>query len=107
MSKLKREEIDYIVNTYKEVRSINKTSKMTGFSKNTVNRYVMDMSSKDKRSKNCKNVIKQIDIKTGEIIKEWNKPSHAAKELNINLAEIVRVAKGELSQAGGFGWEYK
>ncbi|MBN1058590.1 hypothetical protein FDB23_03070 [Clostridium botulinum] len=106
MSKLKNKEIDYIVDTYKEVKSIVKTVEITGFSKITVNKYVREISSLDKRSRNCKNLIQQINLQTGGIIKVWTKPRHAAKELKINLAEIVRVAKGELKQAGGFGWKY-
>lgn len=106
MSKLKNDEIDYIINTYKDIKSISKTAEITGYSKITVNRYVMDISSLDKHSRNCKNPINQIDLETKKVIKEWGKPSYASKELNINLSEIVRVAKGELGQAGGFGWRY-
>lgn len=107
MSKLKSKEIDYIVDTYKRLKSIEKTAKETGFSKITVNKYVRDISSTDKRSRYCKNKISQIDVNTNEIIKEWNKPSIAAKELNINPAEICRVLKGELKQAGGYNWKYR
>lgn len=106
MSKLKGKEIDYIVDTYKEVKSIVKTAEITGFSKLTVNRYVMDMSSKDKRSRYQKNYCNQIDLSTGEIIKQWDKPRHAALELNISFSEICRVLNGELKQAGGYGWKY-
>ncbi|GAA0082902.1 hypothetical protein [Clostridium sp. CTA-6] len=107
MSKLKSKEIDYILDTYKKLKSIEKTAKETGFSKITVNKYVRDISSTDKRSRYCKNKISQIDVNTNEIIKEWNKPSIAAKELNINPAEICRVLKGELKQAGGYSWKYR
>ncbi|HCL4447254.1 hypothetical protein EJM73_09105 [Clostridium botulinum] len=107
MSKLKSKEIDYIVDTYKRLKSIEKTAKETGFSKITVNKYVRDISSTDKRSRYCKNKISQIDVNTNQTIKEWNKPSIAAKELNINPAEICRVLKGELKQAGGYSWKYK
>ncbi|APR02574.1 TPA: hypothetical protein ACXDAY_002283 [Clostridium botulinum] len=107
MSKLKSKEIDYIVDTYKKLKSIEKTAKETGFSKITVNKYVRDISSTDKRSRYCKNRILQIEINTNEIIKEWNKPSMAAKELNINPAEICRVLKGELKQAGSYSWKYR
>ncbi len=107
MSKLRKEEIDYIEKVYREVRSIQKTSEITGFSKPTVNRYVKEISCLNPRSRDCKNPIYQIDLETKEVIKEWDKPAIASKELNINPAEITRVAKGELKQAGGFGWEYK
>ncbi|MBD5589113.1 hypothetical protein [Clostridium botulinum] len=107
MSKLKSKEIDYIVDTYKKLKSIEKTAKETGFSKITVNKYVRDISSTDKRSRYCKNRILQINVNTSEIVKEWNKPSIAAKNLNINPAEICRVLKGELKQAGGYSWKYR
>ena len=106
MSKLRGKEIDYIIEVYKKTRSREKTSKETGFNKNTVHRYVRDISSTDTRSINCINKIMQIDLKTDELIKVWNKPSIAAKELKISLSEICRVAKGELKQAGGYKWQY-
>lgn len=104
MSKLKNEEIDLIVNTYKEIKSIRKTAEITGFSVNTVNKYVMDISKHDIRSRNCKNEILQINLRDNSILREWSKPSAASKELKISSAEICRVLKGELKQAGGFGW---
>lgn len=107
MTKLKPEEIDYIVETYKEVNSIAKTAEITGFSYGAVNRHVRFMSSKKKCSRDCKNIILQIDLKKNIVICEWFKPSIAAKTLKINPAEICRVLKGELKQAGGFGWKYK
>lgn len=106
MSKLKKQEIEYIVETYKKLKSISKTAEITGFSKLTVNKYVMDISKNDKRSRNCKNLVNQIDLDTGKIIKQWEKPRHAAVELNITESEISRVLKGELRQAGNYGWKY-
>lgn len=107
MSLLKKEEIEYIEKTYEKVKSIHKTAEITGFSKNTVNKYVKFKSSQDKRSRYKENTINQINLSDNSIISEWFKPSLAAKELNINVAEICRVLNGELKQAGGFGWIYK
>lgn len=107
MSRLKKEEIAYIEKVYEEVRSIKKTEEITGFSNSAVIRYTKHMSSLNPRSRNCPNPIYQINLEDNSIIKEWVKPSIAAKELCINPAEICRVAKGELRQAGGFGWKYK
>lgn len=107
MSKLIKQEIEYIEKVYRDVKSIQKTADITGFSTMTVNKYVKHISCLNPKSRDCKNTIYQIDLTTKEIIKEWEKPSIAAKELNINPAEITRVAKGELKQAGNFGWEYK
>lgn len=107
MSKLRKEEVEYIEEVYRDVKSIKRTAEITGFSTMTVNKYVKHISCLNPRSRDCKNPIYQINLETKEIIKEWEKPSIAAKELNINPAEITRVAKGELKQAGGFTWEYK
>ncbi|AWZ50046.1 hypothetical protein C3495_14490 (plasmid) [Clostridiaceae bacterium 14S0207] len=107
MSKLKEKEIDYIVETYKELKSIRKTAKKTGFSYTTVNRYVIDISSLDPRSRYFKNTVLKIDLNSGEVIGKYFKPAHAAKELGINPAEICRCLKGELKQAGGFSWRWE
>lgn len=107
MSLLKPNEVEYIEEVYRTVKSIAKTAEITGYCKLTVNKYVKYMSSLDPRSRDCINTVLQINLDTNEIIKEWDKPSIAAKELKINPAEICRVCKGELRQAGGFGWVYK
>lgn len=107
MSLLKNEEIEYIEQIYEEVKSISKTAEITGFSKNTVNKYVKFKSSQDKRSRDKENIVYQINISDNSVVKEWFKPSVAARELNINAAEVCRVLKGELKQAGGYGWKYK
>ncbi|KEI12759.1 MULTISPECIES: hypothetical protein [Clostridium] len=107
MSKLKNKEIDYIVEVYKKEKSIAKTMQITGFCKNTVNKYVAEMSSKDKRSRNCLNPVEKIDANTGEVLNEYKKPRLAAIRESISPASICRCLKGELETAGGFKWRYK
>lgn len=107
MSKLKDSEIDEIIDNYKKTKSISQTAKLTGFSKGTVNKYVQDMSCKDSRSIHCKNSILQIDKNTKKILKEYYKPSVAAKENNINPACICRCLKKDIATAGGYMWKYK
>jgi len=107
MTKLKPKQIDYIVETYKRVDSILETAKITGFSYKAVNNYVRDLSSKKKCSRNCRNPVLQIDLKTERIICEWFKPSMAARYLKINPSEICLALQGKVKQAGGFGWKYK
>ncbi|KGM94692.1 hypothetical protein IRP63_16140 [Clostridium phage CWou-2020a] len=107
MSKLKNKEIDYILEVYKKEKSIEKTVKITGFSKNTVNKYVEEISSKDKRSRNCLNPIEKLDANTGQVLEEYRKPSIAAIKEAIHPASICRCLKGELDTAGGFKWRYK
>lgn len=107
MSQLLDKEIETIVETYKRLCSIEKTAKETGYSVVTVGKYVKHLSSKDKRSKDCKNAVLQIDMNTGEVIKEWDRPAIASKKLGINAGSITRALKGELKQAGGYRWKYK
>ena len=107
MSQLLDKEVEAIVETYKILGSIEKTAKETGYSVVTVQKYVKHLSSRNRSSKDCKNPILQIDIKTGKIIKEWNRPAVASKELKIDAGSITKALKGELKQAGGYRWRYK
>ena len=47
MSLLKETEVEFIIKIYKEIKSIEKTAKLTGYSKNTVNKYVRNISRLD------------------------------------------------------------
>lgn len=107
MSQLLDKEIEAIVETYKTLGSIEKTAKETGYSIVTVQKYVKHLSSRNRSSKDYKNIVLQIDIKTGKIIKEWDRPALASKELKIDAGSITKALKGELKQAGGFKWKYK
>lgn len=91
MSQLLDKEIEVILETYKKLKSIEKTAKETGFSIVTVQKYVKHLSSKNRSSKDCKNPILQIDTKTGAIIKEWDRPATASKELKIDAGSIQKL----------------
>lgn len=60
--------------------------------------------------RDCKNKkkVKQIDIKTGEVIKIWDSASDATRELNNGKihGHISRVCHGKLNKTLGFKWEY-
>lgn len=60
-----------------------------------------------KRRKDLEQKIIQIDLQTGEIIKEWDSIIQAAKTLNLNSPNIINVCKGKYKQSGGFKWRYK
>lgn len=107
MSKLTNKEIDFIVDTYKETKSIAKTIEITGFAKSTINNYVREISKNDSRSRDFINKVLKINPETEEILGEYNKPSTAAKENSISPASICRCLKGDLNTAGGFKWKYK
>ena len=106
ISKLKGEEIDYIVKTYKEVNSIAKTAEITGFSKGAINNYVRSISSTKKVSRDYKNKIKQFNAKTGEFIRDWSRPAQASKELNIDPALISMCLSRKLKQTHGYIFIY-
>ena len=50
--------------------------------------------------------IYQIDIKTNEMIKIWDKIKQASEELNINKSCISAVCRGKRNHAGGFKWKF-
>ena len=52
--------------------------------------------------------IYQIDYRTGEIIKKWDRISDVERELNINHSRIVACCtlKPQTKTAGGFTWRY-
>lgn len=64
-------------------------------------------SKRGKRRIKSEKKIFQIDLQTGEIIKEWDSISQASKALGLNAPNIVNVCKGKYKHSGGFGWKYK
>lgn len=105
--KLRNDEIDLIVKTYKELKSIQKTSKELGFCKNTVNKYVREISSKDTRSRYNNNTVLKIDIETNTVIKEFKNSNVAAKESNLSLSTLNKCLNNVTKTSGGFRWTYK
>jgi hypothetical protein len=51
--------------------------------------------------------IYQIDMKTGQIIKEWFSAGEASRELGVDKSGILRVCKGIRSKAYWFLWRFK
>lgn len=44
--------------------------------------------------------------KNGELIREWNKMSDAAREVGADISSIIRVCKGKQNTSMGYRWEY-
>jgi len=73
--------------------------------------------SEDDLSKECLNsneyskrkakAIVQLDLKTGETIKEHSSTVEAGLALNIVPTGISNMLKGRAKSSGGFGWKYK
>lgn len=70
-------------------------------------RQKISISKIGKRRKDLEKIILQIDLFTGEVIKEWESIAKAAKTLNLHTPNIVNVCQGKYKQSGGFKWEYK
>ena len=51
-------------------------------------------------------VVIQMDL-NGDVIKVWDSPSVASKELSIHKDAISRCARGLTKTSGGFKWKYK
>lgn len=60
----------------------------------------------NKRIDNYRAIL-QIDMETGEVIKEWETIKFAAESLNLHCPNIVNTCKGIQKQSGGFIWRYK
>lgn len=63
-------------------------------------------SVKEARKKN-KIPIYQIDIKTNEIIREWESAADAGLELSLHSTGITDCCKGRISQSQGYKWQYR
>lgn len=50
--------------------------------------------------------VAQINLSTGEIIKEWSSTRDVSRQLGFNNSSISKVCRGILSQSAGYGWKY-
>jgi group I intron endonuclease len=50
--------------------------------------------------------VRQLNKITGEVIKEWESGTQAAKELGLIQASISSVCSGKRKTTGGFRWEF-
>ena len=71
-------------------------------------KYNVNYGTRNERmaEKKSKPVL-QIDIKTGEIIKEFPSTMEVQRQLGINNSHISQCCKGKLKSAYCFKWQYK
>ena len=67
----------------------------------------MSISKRGNKRPDNYRAILQIDMETGEVIKEWEAIKFAAESLNLHCPNIINVCKGIQKQSGGFIWRYK
>ncbi len=102
-----QKDIEDIRQTYIQCKSIEKTVKETGWSRNTVHKYVSDLSCEHPSSSyNHRHVLK-LDRKTGKVIMDYQDLATAAKLSKVSISNIDHCIKGNTKTAGGFCWIYK
>lgn len=50
--------------------------------------------------------VAMIDVNTNEVIKIYDSPIYAFKDLGIQAQNIAKVCRGERNIAGGYKWKY-
>lgn len=98
---LNDKQIYNIREVYKECKSIVKTSEITGHSRNTINKYVKDMSSKNPHSRAGKGIIVMYE-KNGKELKRFKNSFQASKKTGIRQSSISLCINHKIKSAGGF-----
>lgn len=106
-NKIPESDQQHILEIYLQVKSIENTAKIVKHSKSYVNKIVKPISSKSTYSRYNKNIVCQIDLETGEIIKEFPNGHIAAQKLYLNYISLNRCLNGYINNCGGYGWCYK
>lgn len=98
------EDRENILKTYAELKSIHRTSVVTGWSKVTVNKYVKKESEKVPNSRDFPGVIIQKNA-IGEVIAKYKNSREAEAVTGISNSNISHCIRGKTSMAGGYSWE--
>ena len=98
---LNDKQIYNIREVYKNCRSLVKTAEITGHSRNTVNKYVKDMSSKNPHSRVGKGIIVMYG-KDGKELKRFENSFQASKKTGIRQSSISLCINHKIKSAGGF-----
>lgn len=100
-------DIEYIRNTYVKCHSIEKTIVITGWARNTVHKYVSDLSCSNPSSLYNHRHILKLDRKTGKVLMEYQDLATAARLTHLGISNINKCVKGHTQTAGGYCWRYK
>lgn len=107
MKRATQKDIQYIRIVYLKCKSIAKTTEITGWSRNTVHKYVSDLSCKHPSSKYNHRKVLKIDIITREIISKYDDLSTAAEKTGVSMSNIDHCLKKDTRSAGGYCWIYE
>lgn len=102
-----QQDIQVIQNVYLQCKNIETTIEKTGWSRNTVHKYVKELSNQHPSSKYNHRHILKLDKNTHDVIEEFIDLSTASKITNISISNISHCLKGDTKTAGGYMWLYK
>lgn len=93
--------------TYTDLKSIQKTAFLLGISKNTVNKYVKDLSCQDKHSRYSNTRVFQKTLDGNKVISIHKNANAAAKATGISVYTLNHCLRKRTNTAGGYLWEYE
>ena len=97
--------VENIYETFCELNSIEKTSKVIGCSIGTVRRVIREYGINLHEQSDAKS-IEQIDPKTLKVIKKYFSIQEAADELNVSHGAITMALNGKHQTSAGYYWRY-
>lgn len=92
-----------VINHLDTIRSNNIVENLEWCTHQRNNQYTVEFHGKPTHSN--KKVF-QIDLLTGEKLREFESMTTAMEETGIQKANISKVCRGERDKAGGYFWEY-
>jgi len=99
------QQIERIREVYKEESSIDRTAEITGHCRNTINKYVKDISVLKRNSRDYEgNEVLRICPNTGKIERRYKTQLQASKDNFISPDTLNKCIKGHTATAGGKVW---
>lgn len=102
-----QQDIENIRKVYSQCKSIEKTIKLTGWSRCTVHKYVRDLSCQHPSSKYNHRRVLKIDKSTGKTISSYRDLAKAARLTKISISNIDHCLRKDTATAGGYCWKYE
>lgn len=95
-----------IVNHINGVKTDNSVENLEWATNSENVQHAFDTGLKRSQFQDAKRPVVQIDLKTGQIIKEYDSAKATVKD-GFHRQSVGRVCRGERPHHKGYGWEYK
>ena len=59
-----------------------------------------------RRNKSIDIKVQQISLKDNSVIKVWDRPSCATRELGLSSCSILQTSRGVYKHGGGYKWKF-